>query len=194
MDTTREILDSTQFTCVRLCVRACARAGGWIQVNRMLAWRVEDRFAALEAALWVKTCEEGIAKVHVARSSAERGERERRRELELTNAYLHDEIEQLRATAQRERTQVERQHEQMARRLQVLEQELEATRRGGGAIGQLHDSPHEDVPPAIAIAQQPPNAVLQIIGAGSPECNGFYKDDGKTRWLANYVVGYDYAR
>jgi hypothetical protein len=123
----------------------------------MLAWRVEDRFAALEAALWVKTCEEG-------------------------------------ATAQRERTQVERQHEQMARRLQVLEQELEATRRGGGATGQLHDSPHEDVPPAIAIAQQPPNAVLQIIGAGSHECNGFYKDDGKTRWLANYVVGYDYAR
>ena len=69
----------------------------------MLSWRVEDRFAAIDAALWMKTCEEGTAQV--ARSGAERVERQRRQEIELTNAQLHDEIEQLRATAQHERTQ-----------------------------------------------------------------------------------------
>ena len=146
----------------------------------MLAWRVEDRFAALDAALWVKTCEEVTGQA--ARGGAERVERQRRQEIALTNARLQDEIEQLRATAQYERTQAQRQHEQMARRLEVLEHELEATRRGGGATRPRLHAPHEDVPPlapAIAIAQRPPNAIFQVTGAGSAQCNGFYKEDGK---------------
>ena len=121
-------------------------------------------------------------------------EHQRRQEIEVINAQLHDEIERLRATAQHDRTQAERQHEYMARRLQVLEQELEATRRGGGATGVpgLH-APHEDVPPitaAISIAQpqQPPNAVFQVRGAGTPECNGYYKKNGKLCCLASHVA------
>ena len=115
-------------------------------------------------------------------------EHQRRQEIEVVNAQLHYEIEQLRATAQHDRTQAQRQHEDMARRLQALEQELEAT-RGGGANGVGLHAPHEDVPPsapAISIAQpqQPPNAVLQVRGAGSPECNGYYKEDGTLRCVA----------
>ena len=147
---------------------------------------------------------EGVQMIEVARAAAQATsvegrvaqelsvEHQRRQEIEVINAQLHDEIEQLRATAQQDRAQAERQHEDMARRLQLLEQELEATRRGGGATGVLH-APHDDVPPitpAISIAQpqQPPNAVFQVRGAGTSKCNGYFKENGKLCCLANHVA------
>ena len=161
--------------------------------NRLLCGllRVDsvERLAASEGVDMIEAARVATEAMDVRVEEDLRAEQQRCQEIEVANAQLHNEIEQLCATAQHDRAQAERQHKDMARRLQVLEQELEATRHGGGATGVLH-APHEDVPPAISIAQpqQPTNAVFQVCGAGTAECNGYYKEDGKLRCLASHAA------
>ena len=108
-------------------------------------------------------------------------ERQRREEIEVVNAQLHEENERLRAQCFEAEQSVERLERELA--MALRDQEAGAGRRdpaGGGGMA-ARFLPREGVPPQRAMpvaAQHPVGAVLRVDNAGSTEYNGFYKENG----------------
>ena len=115
-------------------------------------------------------------------------ERQRREEVEVLNAQLHAEIEELQAQLA-QRLDAEQRVERLERELAKAQLEKAAGASGGGSDGRMAGRPPtEGVPPRrafAAVAQHPPGAVFRVDNAGSADVNGFYKENGaQTRSLA----------
>jgi len=108
-------------------------------------------------------------------------ERQRREEIEVVNAQLHEENERLRAQCFEAEQSVERLERELA--MALRDQEAGAGRRdpaGGGGMA-ARFLPREGVPPQRAMPDavlHPVGAVLRVDNAGSTEYNGFYKENG----------------
>ena len=117
-------------------------------------------------------------------------ERQRREEIEVVNAQLHEENERLRAQCFEAEQSVERLERELA--MALLDQGAGTGRRDAASGGGMaaRSLPREGVPPqraTPAAAQHPAGAVLRVDNAGMSECNGFYKENGVLGPLLCYM-------
>ena len=109
-------------------------------------------------------------------------ERRRRQDIEVVNAQLLEENDRLRAEvhdAQRQRLEAERRVARLERELGAAH--VEQARVGGGEM--VRRLPKEGVPPARAIAAVPAGAKFRVDNAGESRANGFYKENGASRFV-----------
>ena len=102
-------------------------------------------------------------------------ERQRRAQIEVVNAQLHEEIDRVRAQAelaQRQLLEAEQRVAQLERTLGSARVE-QAQAAGGQTTRRL--LPREGVPPSATI---PIGAKFQVHNAGDARVNGFYKENG----------------
>ena len=102
-------------------------------------------------------------------------ERQRRAQIEVVNAQLHEEIDRVRAQAelaQRQLLEAEQRVAQLERTLGSARVE-QAQAAGGQTTRRL--LPREGVPPTATI---PAGAKFQVHNAGDARVNGFYKENG----------------